>query len=195
MTRIIRAGLLCSVVIVLIGCKDEPAPMLANIVYTACVGQLGTCSGTGCCANQYDRHIGEEARLDCEIRAGSTESSYRLNFSADSPNNDGSPMIVGTDLQFNSGTTQPQPLRSCGGFLISEDGNDYESDVCDNLDVRADGGGGCQLQFYIDENNVVVGAFQCKELDLPGGPLYLSTIHQGDVGYGEVHIENCDFRL
>lgn len=195
MTKIIRASVLCGVVLSLMACKEDPPPMVAHIFYTACVGSVdGSCS-TNCCANQMDRTMGEEARLDCEIRSGDLDSTYRLSFSASSPNVEGSPMIEADNLQFNQGASQPQPLRMPCDFMISEDGRDYVAEACDNVDVGGTEGGGCEIQVHVNADSDVVGRFRCKDLDLPAGPLFLSTVHGGSVGWGEFTIEQCDFRL
>jgi hypothetical protein len=195
MTNVIRAIVLCGVALSLMACEEDPEPMVAHIFYTACVGsQEGACSDN-CCANQLDRSIGEEARIECEIRAGDLEGTYRLSFSADSPDAEGSPMIDADNLQFNQGASQPQPLRVPCDFLISEDGRDYAAQSCDSVDFGDSPGGGCQIQVHVNSESDVVGRFQCKELTLPGGPLFLSTVHGGNVGWGEFTIEQCNFRL
>lgn len=195
MTKMIRAGVLCGVVLSMLACEEDPPPMVAHIFYTVCTAsQEGACSDN-CCAEQRDRTLGEEARLDCEIRQGDLDSTYRLSFSADSPDNDGNPMIDADNLQFNQGASQPQPLRMPCDFTISEDGREYTAGACDNVDIGGTPGGGCEIQVHVNEDSHVVGRFRCKDLDLLAGPLVLSTVHGGNVGWGEFTIEQCDFRL
>ncbi len=186
-------GLVLSAAFSLMACSEDPPAMVAHVNYTVCVGLEGACSHN-CCASQDARSLSEDADLQCQIRRGDMPESYRLDFSVESRGSSG-PGLIGTELQFNSGTSQPSTLRSCGDFIIAENGNEYEADSCERLDVRGDppDGGGCEVQIYVDSANSVVGRFQCKELNLQ--TLYLSTIYRGDVGWGEFTIENCEFRL
>jgi hypothetical protein len=188
------AGLLVAALL-LAACADDPIPLTARVNYSTCVGRAGTCSGDGCCANQVQHNLADEADVECEVRGGELEGTVRLTFSVASPSDEGDPEIWGTDLVFGDNTSEnPMPVRGMAEFGISEGGNDYPAEAFDRLDVREAGGGGCELSAHIRNGNEIHGGFQCKELQLPSQQLYLSTTYNGAVGTGEYLITGCNFR-
>lgn len=190
-------GGLLGAALLLAACADDPIPLVARVNYSTCVGRAGTCSGDGCCANQVQHNLGDEADVDCVVRPGDLDGTVRLTFSVASPSDEGDPEIWGTDLVFNDTTSEnPMPVRGMAEFGISEGGNDYPAEAFDRLDVREtpEGGGGCELSAHIRNENEIHGGFECKELQLPSQSLYLSTTYNGAVGTGEFLITGCNFR-
>lgn len=193
---------LIAVAMMTTNCEDPPPPMAAQANYTTCEGLRGTCGADDCCSTTTDRSIvtdpsTDDPYVECEVRQGPGDS-YVLDFRIAHRGSNG-PAIEGVGFEFQSSATQLVPLRTCGSFSILDNGREYSTPVCDQLDVRSDdtglGGGGCEIRIFINTEDVIEGTFQCKELSLPPNSLYLSTISRGGLGNGGFNIDNCDFRL
>jgi hypothetical protein len=194
MDKIITPCLLILVSILGAACTEDVPPPSAVIQYDACAGREGTCSGDGCCAYGDDRTYGEEHNVRCTVRPGSRDDRYRLTFEV-TTSRSADPAIQGEELEFISSATQPRPVGMCDSFEVREDGNWFEAATCESLDAAPEDGGGCVIEIYLDEDDSIIGRFQCKEIQLPAQDRYFSTVTGGDVGWGSIEIRHCSIRL
>jgi len=184
-------SLLGALLLLTAACGPEPQPLAGHTSFNACVGLAGTCS-ENCCAYTTSRVISDNARtLDCKLFSGSRDNEFRVDFTIVAGDNQTG--VIGSQLTFDNNPSAPTAVRACDGFTIKEDGNEYPSDTCENMEPRTEypPGGGCQVEMHLNNDDVIVGRFRCQELQLPASEQYFSTVHDGNVGWGEFRFENC----
>jgi hypothetical protein len=180
----------------LAACEDEPAPMRAQATYSTCQGRPGTCGNGDCCRNETPHLLSgtpAELNLDCEVRQGAGDS-YRIEFSIEDEGTDAG--ILGDGLEWQSTASNYSVVRNCTQFVLTDEGNDFPTPVCDNVNRPPGQAGGCEIGLFIDAQDQVQGQFECKELPLPGdATTVVSTIYRSGLGSGQFTIQNCRFRL
>lgn len=188
------ASLLVGATLAVAACGPEAAPLSGHVSFDACVGRAGTCSDN-CCAYSEGRLITDDTRtLDCKMFSGSNPGDLRVDFTITA--SDYQTGVIAKQLNFSNNTASPVGVRGCDSFTIREDGNEFpmmSDSNCGNLRPRTDypEGGGCEVEMHLNADDVLVGRFRCQELQLPAQPLYFSTVHNGNVGWGEFRFENC----
>lgn len=162
--------------------------MNAQASWEACVGAAGACTDN-CCAVTYNRVITTTEGIDCEVQE--TFGGYSLSFSMAS-DVESQPGLFGENLVFSELVTIYTPVTRCDRFRVTEDGNNYPTTSCVELDGATTlVSGECSVEVQVRNNNTVAGRFRC--LEVPSSGQLFTSIYNGAPGIGEFQIGGCRF--
>lgn len=162
--------------------------MSAQASWEACVGSGGACSDD-CCPATFRRVITATEGVECEVQEAF--GGYQLSFSMAS-DLESQPALFGENLNFSELIGNDTPVTRCDRFRVTEDGTNYPTTTCVELDGATTlVSGECSIELHVSTRNTIAGRFRC--LETPSGGQLFTTIYNGAPGVGEFQISGCRF--
>lgn len=162
--------------------------MSAQASWEACVGGAGACTDD-CCPATFGRIITATEGVECEVQEAF--GGYQLSFSMAS-DLESQPALGGENLIFSELIGNDTPVTRCDRFRVTEDGTNYPSTSCVELDGATTlASGECSVELNVSTRNTVAGRFRC--LETSGSGQLFTSIYNGAPGVGEFQISGCRF--